>query len=81
MTNAEKFKTAKMREALVCIDNIISHIEVGNVRDILHAYKNIHERIRFALSAPPRNCDVMSLETARKVWFNKRKKGKPLNRR
>lgn len=48
---------AKLRETLMCIDNIISHIEVGNVRDILHAYKNIHDRIKIALSAAPRNCE------------------------
>lgn len=54
--------TAKMRQALICIDNIISHIEVGNIRDILHAYKNIHDRIRIALAAPPRNCDIGTAE-------------------
>ena len=27
--------------------------------------------VESALSAPPRNCDVMSVESARKVWFEK----------
>lgn len=31
----------------------------------------IEEIIEQALSEPPRNCDVMSLEMARKVWFAK----------
>jgi hypothetical protein len=29
------------------------------------------EKCNAALAAPPRNCDVMSLNDARKVWFMK----------
>lgn len=49
---------AKMREALECIDSIAKYLEAGTIRDVLHAYRNIQDRVRIALSDPARNCDV-----------------------
>ena len=53
---------AKMREALECIDSIAKYLEAGTIRDIQHAYRNIQDRVRIALAAPPRNCDVGTVE-------------------
>lgn len=53
---------AKMRSALECIDSIAKYLEGGTIRDVLHAYRNIQDRVRIALSAPPRNCDLYATE-------------------
>lgn len=65
---------AKIREALercvkmldICL--LYSHegylSQNDDIRDVMAQAEN-------ALAAPPRNCDVMSLEIARKVWFAK----------
>ena len=53
---------AKMRNALECIDSIAKYLEAGTIRDVQHAYRNIQDRVRIALSAPPRNCDRFKTE-------------------
>ena len=50
--------SAKMRSELKCIDNIAKYLEAGTIRDVQHAYRNIQDRVRIALSKPPRNCDI-----------------------
>lgn len=50
--------SAALREALKCIDSIAKYLEAGTIRDVQHAYRNIQDRVRIALAAPPRNCDV-----------------------
>lgn len=52
----------KMREALLCIGHIAEYLEAGTIRDFNHAYRNIQDRVKIALSAPPRNCDVGTAE-------------------
>lgn len=51
-----------MRKALECIDSIAKYLEAGTIRDVQHAYRNIQDRVRIALAAPPRNCDVGTAE-------------------
>lgn len=58
---------AKLREALECIDSIAKYLEAGTIRDVQHAYRNIQDRVRIALSVPPRNCDVFSKAEVLKV--------------
>lgn len=58
----------KMRSALECIDSIAKYLEAGTIRDIQHAYRNIQDRVRIALSAPPRNCDLYSHDEALRIW-------------
>lgn len=55
---------AKMREALKCIDNIAKYLEAGTIRDVQHAYRNIQDRVRIALSTPARNCDLYTTDQA-----------------
>jgi len=33
------------------------------------AIREAHEAVNAALAEPPRNCDVLTLDAARKVWF------------
>lgn len=58
----------KMRSALECIDSIAKYLEAGTIRDVLHAYRNIQDRVRIALSKPPRNCDLYSHDEALRIW-------------
>lgn len=67
---------AKMREALLKIrkvmDEMSKSIFQGWIEDSLVDIMGEAQRaISSALSAPPRYCDVMSLESARKLWFAK----------
>lgn len=57
LANSPYGNGAKMREALECIDSIAKYLEAGTIRDVQHAYRNIQDRVRIALAAPPRNCD------------------------
>lgn len=52
----------KMHNALECIDSIAKYLEAGTIRDVLHAYRNIQDRVRIALAKPPRNCDRFNSE-------------------
>lgn len=61
---------AKCREALLAVHALLGayvRYEITAESLCLRAKEAINE----ALAEPPRNCDVMSLETARKVWFMK----------
>lgn len=44
---------AAMRKALECIDSIAKYLEAGTIRDVQHASRNIQDRVRIALAAPP----------------------------
>lgn len=64
---------AELRE--VCqkmIDILMAHGD-GRTHCILtwDEFNNAQKMIRAALATPPRNCDIMSLDTARKEWFLK----------
>lgn len=63
---------AKLREALKCIDSIAKYLEAGTIRDVQHAYRNIQDRVRIALAAPPRNCDRFGGDNAKlqKVYYS-----------
>lgn len=61
---------AKMYQALKEIQAIITVYNKGLV-STQTTTSTIEEIIKQVLSEPPRNCDIMSLETARKVWFVK----------
>jgi hypothetical protein len=55
---------AKMRE-------VLDEIRVAAMSDYEPDADYLIETCNAALSAPPRNCDIMSLDDARKVWFMK----------
>ena len=55
---------AAMREALLRCNAIAQLPECRN----LQAIKDMRGIIRAALSAPPRNCDTLSAETAKAAW-------------
>lgn len=63
VTNCNQFK---VREALEKIDRVVWD-KHRHTKEEVEAHRLATE----ALTVPPRNCDIMSLETARKVWFAK----------
>ena len=61
---------ATMREALEKVEKLL--LDEAKWADEMTNNKAIALGvIQSALAEPPRNCDIMSLETARKVWFAK----------
>lgn len=58
--------TAKMHDALLMVKKLFD----GRIM-FQPAIREAHKAVDAALSYPPRNCDVMPLETARKVWYVK----------
>ena len=65
---------AKMRKALLFVKQYFDKIDPFNIETYTFAQIEvdyIKAAISAALSAPPRNCDVMSLAVAKKVWYIK----------
>lgn len=64
---------AKTREALLKLLSIADHLLTRYALPKLAAIEilELKQIAGVALSAPARNCDVMSLESARKLWFAK----------
>jgi hypothetical protein len=64
---------AALRKALINVQTLIKVLSQCHANDLPTAVKSILRdmafRISEALATPPRNCDVMSYYTARKVWF------------
>jgi hypothetical protein len=64
---------AALRVALINVQTLIKVLSQCHANDLPTAVKSILGdmafRISEALSASPRNCDIMSLDDARKVWF------------
>lgn len=61
---------AKMRMALELCQRVIHCAIIAGILRGDDAYDALNKS-KAALSAPPRYCDVMSLESARKLWFAK----------
>lgn len=64
---------AAMHKALANILGIADHLQMRCEMSRLAACEisELKRIARAALSAPPRVCDIMSLESARKLWFAK----------
>lgn len=70
VTDCNALNGAKCREAL---ESIVNNLENRLFSRYPCSATDVWmlQKARSALSEPPRNCDIMSLETARKVWFAK----------
>lgn len=81
ITNCNQLKTREaVAETEKRIDKVVSMLtEIpdscgygGLLEDAADELCDLKEEfVKPALSEPPRNCDIMSLENARKVWFAK----------
>lgn len=70
--NQENGNTAAIREALVVIRRDLWDLMGSSSESLRESLAcKINATIRAALAAPARNCDVMSLESAKKLWFAK----------
>lgn len=70
LTSQQSLNMAKAREALKRVEKLAREFDCGNYY-INEFPKMLLDAVQPALTEPPRNCDIMSLETARKVWFIK----------
>ena len=59
---------AKMREAL---EMFVTAYKTTSYTLCLENLRHAYQKAESALAEPPRNCDVMPLAVARKVWFVK----------
>lgn len=69
----KKCNAAAMRVALINVQTLIKVLSKCHADDLPTEVKSILGDMAFrvseALTAPPRNCDMMSLNDAKKVWF------------
>lgn len=70
-SNAQIGNAAAMREALEAALKFIGNLEIEPYSPLDEDASELRQRIMDAISAPPRNCDVMSVESAKKLWFVK----------